>query len=371
MTPEQERALLAATTAGLDDELRDAYARLLDLIREGVPARDAVQQVVESFAVEMADTMAAAFSAILANSVGSEDVMQMQVGAVTLSRRLYTESTSAGEAVRSIVDRHAKGFQDARALALQLFEGYAFREPDAEPLQFNRRNDKLPKYLREALLTDSDLAGQIERALAKMQVAGLKTQALRAAYAQALDALDGIEKAGGQALLDKRIKIAWFERMRYFATRIAQTELHRAYAQRQAIELLDDTDVEFVQWRMAPTHSIDDICDYFAGVDRHGLGPGVYPKRLAPVAPAHPYCKCVLSPRLDLTGRRARENEGADMAYFRTLDPSTAARVAGSNDKLDRVLKGADPLAVHNERIDPLYKVHTVEQSAGGAMLGG
>ena len=371
MTPDEERALLAATTAGLDDELRDAYGRLLDLIREGVLARDAVQQVVESFAGEMADTMAAAFSAILSNSVGASDVMAMQVGAVTLSRRLYAEATSAGEVVRGVVDRHAKGFQDARSLALKLFEGYGFRDPGAEPLQFNRRNDVLPKYLREALLSDRDIAGQIERALARLQVDGLKTDALRAAYSQALEALDKIEIAGGQALLEKRVKVAWFERMRYFATRIAQTELHRAYAQRQAAELLDDTDVEFVQWRMAPTHSIDDICDFFSSVNRYGLGPGVYPKRLAPVAPAHPYCRCVLSPRLDLTGRKARENDGADLAFFRALDPSTAARVAGSNDKLDRVLKGADPLAVHNERIDPLYKVRTVEQAAGGAMLAG
>ena len=364
MTPAQEQALIAAATAGLDDELRDAYARLVDLIRGGTAPREAVAAVIGDFVGEMADTMATAFSAILAGSVGAESVMAMEVGAVSLSRRLYAEATAAGEQVAGVVSRHARGFADARALALQLFEGYGFREPGAEPLQFKRGNDKLPKYLREVLLTDSDLAGQIERAFAKMQVADLKTPALRAAYAQVLEALDGIEAAGGQALLEKRMKVAFFERMRHFAARIAQTELHRAYAQRQAAELMDDTDVDFVQWRMNPSHPVEDICDYFARVDRHGLGPGVYPKRLAPVAPAHPFCKCVLSPRLDLTGRKARDVPGADGAFFRSMPLRDASRIAGSGGKLKRVLAGADPLAVHNQGISPAYRVKTVEQAA-------
>ncbi len=364
MTPADELALIAAATAGLDDELRDAYRRLVALIGAGMAPRDAVQDVVASFAGEMADTLAAAFSAVLAGSVGAEAVMSMDVGAVSLSRRLYTEATAVGEQVAGVIDRHTKGFVDARRLALELFEGYGFRDPKAEPLVFNPRNDKLPKYLREALLTDADLAGQIQRAFARMQVADLKTSALRAAYAQLLDALDGIEKDGGQALLEKRMEVAFFERMRHFARRVAQTELHRAYAHRQAGELLDDTDVDFVQWRMSPAHAVSDICDYFAGVNRHGLGPGVYPKRLAPVAPAHPHCFCVLSPRLDLTGRKAREVEGADGAYFRTFPLSDASRIAGSGDKLKQVLAGADAVAVHNAGIAPAYQVKTVEQVA-------
>lgn len=365
MTPAEELALIEAATAGLDDEVRDAYARLVELIRTGMAPRDAVQQVVESFAGEMADTLAAAFSAVMSGAVGAESVMQMEVGAVSLSRRLYTESTVIGEKVTAIVDRHAQGFVDARRLALELFEGYGFRDPKAEPLVFNPRNEKLPKYLREALLTDVDLAGQIQRAFARVQVADLKTGALRAAYAEALAALDDIEAAGGQELLAKKMRIAFFERMRYFARRVAQTELHRAYARRQAAELLDDTDVEFVQWRMSPAHPVADICDYFAGVNRHGLGPGVYPKRLAPVAPAHPHCFCVLSPRLDLTGRTARDVEGADGAYFRSFPLRDASRIAGSGEKLKKVLAGADAVAVHNAGIAPAYQVRTAEQVAG------
>lgn len=365
MTPQQEAALIAVATAGLDDALREAYRQLLALIQGGTPPRDAVAQVVEAFEGVMAETMAVAFSAILGEAVGSAAVMAMQVGAVTLSARLFAEAESAGQVVQGIVDRHTRGIQDARALALELFEGYAFREPGAEPLKISPRNDRLPRYLREVLASDADTAGQIERALARLQVDGLGTQALRAAYRGVLDALAEVENGAAEELLTRRIGVAFFERMRFFARRIAETELHRAFAQRQAAELLDDQDVEWVQWRMNPNHPRPDICDYFAQVNRWSLGPGVYPKRLAPVAPAHPFCRCVLSPRLDLTGRRGREVPGADQAVFRGMELSEAARVAGSRGKLDAILRGADPVAVHNTNIDPLYRVRTVEDVAG------
>lgn len=364
MTPEQEAALIAVATAGLDDALREAYRALLDLIRAGAAPRDAVQQVLASFEGTMAQTLATAFSAILAESVGSAAVVAMSVGPVSLSARLFAEVGLTAEVVQGLVDRHLRGFQDARALALELFEGYGFREPGAEPLTFSPRNDKMPRYLRDALLPDSTLAGQIARAMARLQVDDLSTQALRAAYAGVLEALDKIEEGAGDVLLTKRLNIAFFERMRFFARRIAETELHRAFAQRQAAELMDDADVEWVQYRMNPSHPRPDICDYLASVNGWGLGPGVYPKRAAPVAPAHPFCRCVLSPRLDLTGKRGREVPGAAGAVFRRWSLTEAAQVAGSRAKLDMVLGGADPVAVHNERIDPAYQVRTVEEVA-------
>ncbi|MEY2654299.1 MAG: hypothetical protein RLZZ524_1327, partial [Pseudomonadota bacterium] len=251
MTPAQELALLQATVAGLDDALREAYVELIQLIRDGTPPRDAVQQVMDSFTGEMAETMATALSGILQQSVGSADVMAMQVGAVQLSGKLYAEAAMAGVVVQDVVRRHVAGFADARRLALALFEGYGFRDPDAEPLQFNHRNPRLPQYLREALLTDDGMAATMQRAFARIQVDGLATGPLRAAYSELLDAIDALEAGKGQALLERRLEVAFFERMRYFASRIAQTELHRAYMKREAVILMEDTDLEFVQIRRA------------------------------------------------------------------------------------------------------------------------
>ena len=364
MTPEQERALLAATVAGLDDALREALAEVVEQIRAGVAPRDAVQNVMNGFTGEMSQTMATALSAILGQSVGTAAVLALEVGAVRLSSRLYAETTATGQAVQGVVERHTRGFLDSRRLALQLFEGYNFRPPGAEPLQFNTANPRLPKYMREALMTDSAVREGMRRAFAGLQVDGLTTPGLRAAYQGVLDALDVLKETGaGQALLDKRIEVAFYERMRYFAARIARTELHRAYAEREALLLMDDPDVEFVQVRRAPGRGDPCICSLFTGRDMYGLGPGVYPKAVAPRPPFHPFCQCVTSPRLDLTGRRAQERDPNGDAYFlNRLAPSISGRVMGSQAKRDAVLRGQTPEQVVNAGRDPLYWVTTLGQ---------
>lgn len=361
MTDAQEQALIAATAAGLEDELRKVYEAMLTQIRAGTAPRDAVDAAMASFTGEMAQTMATALSALIESSVGTSAVMAMEVGAVTLSKKLWVEGTAAGDVVEGIVKKHLGGFLDARRLALELFEGYGFREPGAEPLQFNPTNDNLPQYLRDALLTDDAVQSDIAKAFARIQVDGLSSPALKAAYSELLDAIDGIEAKGGDKLLAKRLETAFFERMRYFSTRIAQTELHRAYMQREAAILMLDSDVEFVQIRRTPPAETC-ICSLYAGRDIYGLGPGVYPKRLTPVPPYHPFCRCRMVPRPGLTGKEASDpDEGADRYFLSRLNAPMAARVMGSRAKAEAVLAGQSADAVYNARIVPQYKVKTVE----------
>jgi len=153
------------------------------------------------------------------------------------------------------------------------------------------------------------------------------------------------------------LQVAYEEKMRYFAKRIAETELARAYSIQTAREIMADDGVEFVQWRLSPAHPVEDICDYMAGVDKYGLGKGVYPKAVAPTPPAHPFCKCVLSPRLDLSGEQAKPKDNAQEAFFSSLSQKNQRKVAGSEDKLNRVKSGRDALEVHNSGIDPIYQV--------------
>lgn len=357
MTPAQEKALLDATARGLDKDLQDAYQRLLELMREGVVPRDAVTAVMETFTGQYQELLTTAFSAILAQSVGTAAVEQMQVGALSLSSRLYSQTQQTAAIVQGIVDRHAKGFQDVRRLTLEIYEGYDFRE--VEPIKMNPRNSALPKYMREELLTDPGLAGQLQRHFTKLQAQQLRTPALRAAYMEYLDAL---EKGKGEKVLARKLETAFYEKMRYFANRIAQTELHRAYSLREAQIIDDDPDVEYVQIRMSPTHPETDICDYYAGVDRYGLGRGVYPKKVAPVPPFHPHCRCLLRPRLDFSlGTKTKEVKDADQKFIRSMGDE-GAKVMGSKEKLQAVLSGANPNDVHNATIDPAYRVKVVQE---------
>lgn len=288
MTPAQEQALIAATAAGLDNDLRAAFDNLLERIQRGEEPRAATEAVMLAFSGQYAAVMRTALAGIMANAMGDTSPVPITTSAVQLSARLYAQAPAVSGVVASIVNAHQQGFQDARALTLQLFEGYGFRPPSQEPLKISPRNPVLPKYLRE-LARDPALGTALQRHFAKAQAASLKTGNLQAAY---LEAIDAIEQGKGQQALQKKLQAAFYEKVRYYAQRIAQTELHRNYMAREARLLMDDADVEYVQIRRSSGKRSHGrcICDLMAGSDKYGLGPGVYPKHAAPMPPFHPFC---------------------------------------------------------------------------------
>lgn len=121
---------------------------------------------------------------------------------------------------------------------------------------------------------------------------------------------------------------------------------------------MDEDQIEYVQWRLSSKHPKLDICDRHAKLDAYGLGPGVYPKADAPKPPAHPFCLCVVSPRIDLDPKTPpRFNPKAERTFLASLPAQEAARVAGSYAKRLRVLDGGGTLeAIYNEGKDDLYK---------------
>ena len=92
------------------------------------------------------------------------------------------------------------------------------------------------------------------------------------------------------------IYVATQERTRYFAERIARTELARAYHDGVTAQWDNDPDCVAYQWRMSQSHPVTDICDLYAGADLYGMGAGVFPKGKVPELPAHPHCMCYLRP---------------------------------------------------------------------------
>ncbi len=360
MTPAEANVLIDRVGEEIEAALAEAFAQYQALVRAGTAPRDAIETVMENFQGEMAQSMAVAFSEILQKSVTVPEVLSMKVGTVTLSKTLYDEAETLGKVVQGITQKHVLGFVDARKLALDLYEGYGFRP--VEVLTFAKSNDLIPRYLREALLPD--LGGEFDKAFAKLAVENLSTPELRAAYRDVLRALEALEAGKGDALLTRKLRVAFEEKARYLAKRIAQTELHRAFAIRQAKELLDASFIQYVQWRLSASHPREDICDLFAEVDYYGLGGGVYPKDVAPVPTAHPFCRCFLLERIDLNGREPKYRANAHLSVFARRDDAEAARLAGSRDKLERIVSGEDPLAVHNEKIPEAYKIKPVSEIA-------
>ncbi len=366
MTPNQEQKLLDRKASTIQKQAQSALDQVMARIRKGDAPRDALSQVTKTFKGAYVKELSQALSEILQASVGEKSVLGMVVGNVSLSARMYRETQTINSTVLHLINSHSRGFDQARGLTLKIFEGYGFKSQ--EVLNLHPGNKALPKYLRDELLVDPGLKGELALHFARAQALRLKTPALRASY---LEYMDAIEDGAGLDLLEKKLRTAYYERMRYFANRIAQTELHRAYADMQAREVMADEDVQFVQYRMSRTHPKTDICDLFAKRDLYGLGPGVYPKSQCPKAPQHPYCRCVCAPRLDIpVDAKARLHPGASQDYLRSLDEREAARVMGSKARLQAVLQGKDPLAVWNTNTDPMYRVRLVGDVAKAAGLG-
>lgn len=259
-----------------------AFAELVARINAGEASRDAIAEIQARFSGKYAKALAKEFTNLLGEFIGVGQVRALPIGRMKLSARLYENADEVTREVRRTIANHAKGMAEARTLALQLFEGYGFKG-GADPLKVKAA---LPKYLAE-VLQDAEFGAAFKPLARRISQSVAKTEALKASYMQALET---VIKGKGADRLERALRIAQFERNRYFANRIAQTELHRADTARLAREVMADTELEAVQIVLSGTHPREDICDLHAGVDKHGLGRGVYPKALAPQPPFHPFC---------------------------------------------------------------------------------
>lgn len=348
MTSEQEQALLDQTAARIRALTETAYADLIQRIQNGEAPRDAIAAVTAGFAGEYYAELSVAFSAMLAKTIGAAEIKAWPVGEVALSERLYAHTREVNAATERLIRNHREGFVQARTLALQIYEGYEFQ---VDPLQVKAR---LPKYLRLAL-RDPAISQGYSQILARIRANQLKTPALRAAYLQAIDAL---EAGAGAERLQKMARIAWYERNRYFANRIAQTELHRAYEDQKAIEMMDDQELAWVQIKLSVTHHKPDVCDYHARLDRYGQGPGVYPKAEAPKPGFHPFCRCRAIPRYDIDADTPQVyRRGAHITLMQSLSDYDQRLVAGSRDRLKRFRDGESIESIHDQATRKEYRL--------------
>jgi hypothetical protein len=294
---------------------------------------------------------------LLQRSVTVKQLGALSIGGLSLSKRLYLHRASVQAEALGVIRSHAKGVIQARELALRLYDGYAPGDGIRRPLEGSAMG-KLPRYLRD-LAADhdarTDLARLIERGQA--QAARVKSKALRASY---VEALDSFAKGSGERALRRRLDVAVREKNRFFANRIAQTELGRAHQAQVAQEFMDDPLVEIVQVVINPAHQKTDICDMHARANLFGLGAGLYPKAKAPRPTFHPFCWCKLRSRPSLNGAVARPVPGGEAAYLRGLPDGEAARVMGSRARAEKVLNGERFDDVVNSGKDPMYRLARV-----------
>jgi hypothetical protein len=367
-TSEKHAAQLALIQKQIEADVRDAFDYFVQNLKGGMNPRLAFHYAMTQFTSKFKDAIAEGLGAMLKKSIGDDTLKELKIGDIALSEKLYANRKAVETATMQVINDHAKGMQEFNKLSMRIYDGYN-PNPGGDPLQVKA---KLPKYLSKVIQGEPGLRLEMNKLLAQMQVAKIKTDGLRAAYKNAIAAL---EQGAATDVLVKKLQHAFFERNRFFANRIAQTELHRAYTDSLATEIMARTDIHAVQIKMSVRHPKLDICDFHSGADLYGLGAGVYPKALAPKPPFHPFCMCIIQSRLDIeagqVAKKGKAINGAANAFLTAKDPWVAQQIVGSKAKLARVLSGKEsiyqvvdkgkPMIYRTQRLNQFVKAPLIE----------
>ncbi len=343
---EQHREELRKTGAAVEMLAEAAFVEFMRRLRAAGydNPRDILADILAGFGDDYTTELAAAMTRTLRKSISAESVGEIKIGKVTLKNKLIKDAAVVSADVERVIKKHVKGWQSINKLAVELYDGYT---ADKQVIEWSPRNRDLPKYIRE-VLRDRPTQIQLAKITRRAVNDKIKTPALRAAYNELLAE---VERGAGFNALSKKINVALNERMRFQANRIAQTELHRAWATKQAQELLDNDDVEVVIFKLSSTHPSPDICDIFARQDLYGLGEGVYPKANAPAVPLHPFCRCRLQGSITKKADGAKKNNNAQKELMQSIakqDAELAKKIAGSKAKLEAMLKGKTIESLYN-----------------------
>lgn len=214
-----------------------------------------------------------------------------------LSTRIHGAEAILREQINDTIQNTISRGTNIKELSRALYEGFDHNRVIKEA--------DLPKYLKKitkmrqeinAMRAEGVLTPEAEKTFAQLLKASRQnvengtSQSLKAAYNKLLDK---VEKGTAEAV-DKAAWVAVQEKSRYYAERIARTELARAWADGfYAKAVANDTVIAF-KWRLSGAHKFYDICDFHAKSNLYGLGPGIYPFNAVPPLPAHPHCTCML-----------------------------------------------------------------------------
>ena len=365
-TDSEAQEIARKMSEAVDEQSRAMYRIAMEQIDAGVPIDVAMEATQRQFVGQYATALAEAFNTLLQISVTSAQILQMPVGDVTLSKSLYSNAQAVSAEVKALVEQHARGMQSVRALALSLYDGYAAAGAAGRPLEGVSKAE-LPQPVKALLAADrsGDLAELLDEA--KTAAARPKTAALRAAYVELIDAW---EAGAGADIIERKTRVAFAEKTRYHATRIAQTELALAHGRQRARDVMGDDALQAVRIMLNPAHPTPDICDLHAGVDLYGLGAGVYPKALAPTPAYHPHCWCRVKSMYSVTVPDGiKVDPQAVVRYLSGLAPSVARRVAGSGLRLTELLAAERYMDVVNRGKPDAYMTVPVSEAAKAPLI--
>ncbi len=249
---------------------------------------------------------------------------------IAISGLLYENAKHLSKQITSIFQKANIKKQTCKAIAKEIYEGYGFRD------EFMKSKTAFPKYLVKAIES-----GEYDKAI--RQIEKIKTRSLKFTYERLMKELESINRKA----LQKYMNNVYYEKLRYYATRIADTETQRMAMQKDAYEYLNDDRVEFVRYRLSSSHPKTDICDFYANLDI-GYGRGVVKKEDMRTLPLHPFCHCYYEPHHgDIKGKRKPWKEAVNDT-MRGFSDYQQKEILATKAMLDRFKSGEDIEKIFN-----------------------
>ena len=331
-----------------DKTIKDFEKEIKRLLKEGKTAKEAVKEAYKKYPVmktlekelqkQLEEEMKrGAGEDIPINAIHDALSLVWSPDNLTLSERTTKGGKEITAQAASIIAEAIKKGKSVQKTALALFDGYGYGHilPTQDIPEFMKKLSEIGKLTdykgREFRKTLRD----VERQLKRVNVQGMKI-----AYGKIKEAIE----TGNEKKINKAVYVATQERTRYFARRIARTELARAYGDGAMAKWENDEDCVAFQWKLSAGHPFCDICDLYAHADLYGMGPGIFPKDKVPRLPAHPNCMCHLRPVMEgsklLQGKEKEQIDKGGMAYIKTLGKYDQERLLGVYGRLEVLRRG-------------------------------
>ena len=282
-----------------DKVIKAFEKRLKELIQRGIPPREAVEMAYREFPImkELKDELTPQLIEEMERGGSKASVSVLQAAALkawapdalTLSSRTTKGKRQIIGEVAGIICNAIKEGKAVSDAAEAMFDGYGYGQT-LPPQDIPKFLKKLAKIAPDREYKESGYKAALRNA--KRHIEKLTTQGMKAAYNDVKRAIE----QGNEKKIEKAIYAATQERTRYFAKRIARTELARAYTDGFMAKWAGDDDCVAFQWKLSTGHPVCDICDMYAEADLYGMGQGIFPKDKVPLLPVHPNCMCHLRP---------------------------------------------------------------------------
>lgn len=285
--------------SGIDEIVKQFEKQVKAYLKQGLSPREAVRKAYKKYPVmehmrqmveeELVVQASDGYGDDLGEDARKELLKPWAPDGLTLSHRTTKGNQAVVHNVIQAISKARKEGKSYQDTALSLFDGY--KKGGIIPEQ------DIPKYMATLFrLSGREATNEklFKSALRKVErsIANIKTHGMRAAYTNLKEAI----ALRNDIRLEKALYQATQERTRYFARRIARTELARAYHDGMMARYGEDEDVIAYKWKLSSRHPCFDICDFYANADLYGTGKGIYPKDKVPMLPAHPHCMCHLVP---------------------------------------------------------------------------